>query len=218
MKLTDHALTVLKNFSTINNSLLIKKGNKQSTMADGKNAIAEAVLEDDFPREFGIYELSKFLGIITSLKSPDLNFEDDYVLITDSDGVKISYHYCAPNLITVPPEKGFSLVEDHKLFLTEKNRSKLIKLASTLGVGYFYVRGSGGKIVVGVDDRHNDSTNNAEIEITDEYDGDDFRSDFTLENIAYLLPGDYHVVLDNRGLSYFETEDKTLNYYIALQK
>ena len=58
MKLTDSTLTVLKNFAGINNSILVKKGNKLRTISVAKNILAEADIPEDFPKDVAIYDLS----------------------------------------------------------------------------------------------------------------------------------------------------------------
>ena len=60
MKLSDKTLTILKNFAGINNSILVKEGTNLRTISVAKNIHAEATIEEDFPREFGIYDLNQF--------------------------------------------------------------------------------------------------------------------------------------------------------------
>ena len=52
MKLSDNALAILKNFAGINNSILVKQGNKLRTISVAKNILAEAEIKEDFPRDF----------------------------------------------------------------------------------------------------------------------------------------------------------------------
>ena len=54
MKLSEKTLNLLKNFSTINQSILFKKGSSLRTISVMKNILAEAVLEDEIPRDYGI--------------------------------------------------------------------------------------------------------------------------------------------------------------------
>ena len=61
MKLSDKTLSLLKNFSTINQSILFKQGTKLSTISVMKNILAEATIEEELPKDFGIYDLDNSL-------------------------------------------------------------------------------------------------------------------------------------------------------------
>ena len=54
MKLSNETVTVLKNFSTINQNLVIKPGNSINTMSAMKNIVAKAIVTEDFPQAFAI--------------------------------------------------------------------------------------------------------------------------------------------------------------------
>ena len=84
MKLSNGTVTVLKNFSTINPNLVIKAGNTISTMSAMKNIVAKAKVEETFPQDFAIYDLNEFLASISLFTNPDLEFKNDFVVITES--------------------------------------------------------------------------------------------------------------------------------------
>ena len=79
MKLSNDTKDVLKNFSTINQNLLVKSGNTINTMSAMKNIVAKATIPDTFSSEFAIYDLNEFLSALSLFKSPDLNFGDKSV-------------------------------------------------------------------------------------------------------------------------------------------
>ena len=62
MKISDKTLTLLKNFSNINQSILFKQGKELRTISVMKNILAEATIEEDVPKDFGIYDLNQFLN------------------------------------------------------------------------------------------------------------------------------------------------------------
>ena len=62
MKLSDSTLSLLKNFSSINQSILFKEGSKLRTISVMKNILAEATVSEEFARDFGIYDLNQFLN------------------------------------------------------------------------------------------------------------------------------------------------------------
>ena len=62
MKLSEKTIALLKNFSSINQSILFKKGNVLRTMSVMKNILAEVDIEECFPQDFAIYDLVQFLN------------------------------------------------------------------------------------------------------------------------------------------------------------
>ena len=64
MKLSENTITILKNFSGINQSILVKKGNKLRTISIAKNILSEAEISENFPRDFAIYDLNQFLNCL----------------------------------------------------------------------------------------------------------------------------------------------------------
>ena len=70
MKLSSHTTSVLKNFATINQNLVIKEGNTIATMSAMKNIVAKAEVEETFPMEVAIYDLNEFLGALSLFTSP----------------------------------------------------------------------------------------------------------------------------------------------------
>jgi len=88
MKLSDNALAILKNFAGINNSILVKQGNKLRTISVAKNILAEAEIKEEFPRDFAIYDLNQFLNGLSLHHDPDLDFnQDSYLSIKEANVV-----------------------------------------------------------------------------------------------------------------------------------
>ena len=104
MKLSDKTVGILKNFSTINQNILIKEGSKLRTMSPLKNILAEADVSEAFPAAFGIYDLNEFLGVLTLAKDADLNFDNQSFLTANNGPTRIKYMYSDPSILTVPPE------------------------------------------------------------------------------------------------------------------
>ena len=76
MKLSNHTTSVLKNFATINQNLVIKQGSEMTTMSAMKNIIARATVEETFPQEIAIYDLNEFLGALSLFTNRILDFSD----------------------------------------------------------------------------------------------------------------------------------------------
>ena len=63
MNLSNDTLNVLKNFATINPNLVFKPGQKLKTISESKTILASAEIVEDFPTEFGVYDLNEFLSV-----------------------------------------------------------------------------------------------------------------------------------------------------------
>lgn len=115
MKLSDKTLTLLKNFSGINQSMLFKEGNKLRTISVMKNILAEATIAEEFPKDFGIYDLNQFLNGLNLHQQAELDFENNgYVMIREGK-MRSKYFFADPSVIVTPPDKEISLPsEDRK--------------------------------------------------------------------------------------------------------
>ncbi len=109
MNLSDKTLTILKNFAGINNSILVKEGNQLRTMSVAKNILAEAQIDEEFPREFAIYDLNQFLNGLSLHQDPELDFKEDTYLNIREGKRRVKYFYADPNVIVSPPEKEITL-------------------------------------------------------------------------------------------------------------
>ena len=74
MKLSENTLNILKNFAGINNSILVKQGNRLRTISVAKNILAEAEVKEDFERDFAIYDLNQFSNGLNLHQDPELGF------------------------------------------------------------------------------------------------------------------------------------------------
>ena len=74
VKISDTTKSVLKNFADINQNLLVQPGQELKTISTMKNILAKAKIEEEFTSEFGIYDLSEFLGVLSLFKRPTFSF------------------------------------------------------------------------------------------------------------------------------------------------
>jgi len=215
MKLSDNALAILKNFAGINNSILVKKGNKLRTISVAKNILAEAEIKEEFPRDFAIYDLNQFLNTLSISNDADLDFkEDSYLSINDGKN-RVKYFFAEPNVIISPPDKEINLPsKDVSFQLDSVTLDKLVKAASVLQLPDLSVVGEAGVIKLVVRDKKNDTSNEWGIVVgeTDQ----EFAFNFKVENIK-IIPGAYDVVVSSKLLSQFTNKQHNLTYYIALE-
>ena len=103
MKLSNDTRDVLKNFSTINQNLLVKNGSVINTMSAMKNIVAKATVPDSFNNEFAIYDLNEFLSALSLFKDPSLDFDDKAVkLKEEGGGSSLNYFFSDPSIVTAP--------------------------------------------------------------------------------------------------------------------
>jgi len=215
MKLSDNALAILKNFAGINNSILVKQGNKLRTISVAKNILAEAEIKEDFPRDFAIYDLNQFLNGLSLHQDPDLDFNQDSYLSIKEGKRRVKYFFADPNVIIAPPEKEITLPSQDVCFqLDSVTLEKLKKAAAVYQLPDMSAIGENGVIKLVVRDKKNDTSNEYAIVVGET--SDDFEFNFKVENIK-IIPGAYEVVVSSKLLSQFTNTQHNLKYYIALE-
>jgi hypothetical protein len=215
MKLSDNTLALLKNFASINNSILVKKGNRLRTISVAKNILAEADITEEFPRDFAIYDLNQFLNGLSLHQDPDLDFvEETYITIREGKR-RVKYFYADPNVIISPPEKSIDFPSKDVCFqLDSVTLEKLLKASAVYQLPDLSAIGENGVIKLVVRDKKNDTSNEYAI-VVGETDSD-FTFNFKVENIK-IIPGAYDVVVSKKLLSQFMNSKYNLCYYIALE-
>ena len=215
MKLSYNTLTILKNFAEINNSILVKQGNRLRTISVAKNILAEADINEEFPRDFAIYDLNQFLNGLSLHQDPDLDFNEKSFLSIKEGKRQVKYFFADPNVIVSPPEKEIKLPSADICFqLDSPSLEKLIKAARVYQLPDLAAVGENGVIKLVVRDKKNDTSNEYAIVVgeTDQ----EFVFNFKVENIK-IIPGSYNVVVSSKLLSQFTNTKYNLNYYIALE-
>jgi hypothetical protein len=217
MNLSNDTRDVLKNFSTINQNLLVKSGNTINTMSAMKNIVAKATIPDTFNNEFAIYDLNEFLSALSLFKKPSLEFKDMSVKLNEEGGgSSVNYFFSDPSIVTAPKTEITMPSVDVEFTFTKDTFDQIQKASAVLGVPDVVLKGTtGGDIVLTVTDRKNDTSNDFAIKV-----GDNAPSDFTyffkVENLK-LLAGDYKVEVSSKGISHFTNVNKSIEYFIALE-
>ena len=185
MTLCDNTLMVLKNFAGLNNSILVKKGSKLRTMSVAKNILAEADITEDFPREFGIYDLNQFLNGLSLHQDPNLDFSEDTYLTIREGKRRVKYFYADPQVIVSPPEKEISLPTKDVCFQLESiTLEKLLKAAAVYQLPDLSAVGEAGVVKLVVRDKKNDTSN--EFAVTVGETDKDFSFNFKVENLSLI--------------------------------
>ena len=216
MKLSEKTVNLLMNFAGINQSILFKKGNKLRTMSVMKNILAEAEVEEEFPKDFAIYDLVQFLNGVSLYTNPQIEFTTDSNLtIREGKDRKTKYFFADPSVVVAPPEKSIALpTEDVCFSLDSDQLASLMKASAVYQLPDLCAVGEAGVVKLVVRDKKNDTSNEYSINVgtTDA----EFSLNFKVENIK-ILPGTYEVVISEKLLSRFVNTNYNLTYYIALE-
>ncbi len=216
MKLSENTLSILKNFSSINQSILFKQGNKLRTISVMKNILAEATIEEELPKDFGIYDLNQFLnGIDVLYKSPEFDFQNDGYVVIKEGRMRSKFFFADPNVIITPPDKAIELPSEDVTFdLGTDQLNKLLKAANLYQLPDLSVVGEDGVVKLVVRDKKNETSNIFSIIVGETESA--FTFNFKVENIK-ILPGTYDVVVSQKLLSRFTSKNHNLTYFIALE-
>ena len=215
MKLSESTLSVLKNFSTINQSILFKQGRKLRTISVMKNILAEATIDEELPKDFGIYDLNQFLNGMGLHQSPELDFANDSYVVIKEGRMRTKYFFADANVIITPPDKPLELPSEDVTFdLSTDQLDKLLKAAAVYQLPDLSAVGENGVVKLVVRDKKNDTSNDFAITVGETE--STFSFNFKVENIK-ILPGTYDVVVSQKLLSRFTSKNHDLTYYIALE-
>jgi len=218
MKLSEHTTSVLKNFASINQNLVIKEGKTISTMSAMKNIVARAEVDEDFPREIAIYDLNEFLASLSLFTKPVLDFSENHVMITEDGktGNSLKYFYSDPSVVTTP-SKDISMPETEvKFSLDSSDLSKVQRAASVIGSPDMVLEKNGTGSFLTVKDKKNDTANNYSLDVDVDSEGE-YNFFFKVENLK-LLPTNYDVEVSSKNISHFKSQSgNAVEYWIALE-
>lgn len=212
MHLSKETQEILANFSTINQSIVLKPGKTLATISNAKTILAKADIEDTLEEEFGIYDLNQFLNVLGLFEQPSLDIGDKTVKISEGDEV-VNYVKTEPSLIAVPPEEIKFPAGDVKFKVTADELKKLIKTAALLGSPEIVVEGDRENIYIGAQNIKNSGDNVYRFKIDET--PHEFKMIFKTENMKMMVR-DYEVEISHKGISKWESPG--LTYYIAVDQ
>ena len=218
MYLSQDTVQILKNFSTINSNIMIRKGSKIRTWTVSKTILGEATVTEEFPSEVAIYDLNQFLNCLSLVPGAELQLNNDAVTITDGTN-SIVYRCAVPSSISTPPDKDINLPsQDVCVVLTEDNLETVKKAASVLQIPDVSLIGDGERIHLAVRDKSNTGSNSYKIDVGES--DAVFQLNMRVENLK-LLPGDYDVVISckssDKTIGHFTNHARAVEYYIPFE-
>ena len=214
MFLSQETVAILKNFASINQSILIKPGSQLRSMSVMKNVLVEADVTESFEEEIAIYDLNQFLNCLSLIPGAELSLKNGSLIIAD-DQNSIEYRLSDPSVITAPPDKELKLPsEDVCVVLTEDNLETVKKAAAVLQIGDVSLVGDGQRIHLTVRDKKNSGSNSYKIDVGETTHV--FQFNLKVENLK-LMGGDYDVLVSKKNLAQFTNHARPLVYYIAVE-
>ena len=216
--ISQETLSILKNFSQLNSNLLVRPGNVINTVTGAKNVMAQATVQEDFPVEFGIWDLNKFLGTLSLFDSPTCVFGEKSVKISGEGGRAVTYYYSEPSLLTTINKQVQMPETVIHLNLTQSVFADLQRAASVLQLpDLSFTSMDGENILAVVRDKKDPTSNDYSVAVGDVLgDTPNFEFNFKIDNLK-LLPGDYDVEICESVVSSFTNTNIDVKYWIALE-
>ena len=216
MKISENTLSILRNFSDINQNILFKPGKNIATMSTMKNVMAKAEVEEDFEQEFGVYDLPEFLRALDSFQQPVIKFNGAANLKIQDEKSTLSARYAFADKSTlVTPQKEITMPDKTVEFtLKQSDYESLKKLFTNLSLPDIAIKGEKGKIKLTALDKKNNNSNETSI-IIGETDVE-FTAYVKAENLKFI-PGDYDVALSKAKIANFKNQKVKIQYWIALE-
>lgn len=209
-------LEILKNFAGINPSILIREGNVLRTVNAERTVFANAQVEDTFPREFGVYDLTQLLSAWSLINEPKVSYEEDHILLTKDDGTEIKLFYASPRHIKSAPNKELNLPKTIMRFNLKKvSLLEMLKASAILKLTNLYITNND------VICRNPDGTGNEYRCPINDFDlADDAPEDgeYVIDiNSIRLIPDDYEVNVTPIAI-HFKAKSRTLEYFVLLNQ
>ena len=214
MKLSDTTISVLKNYSSINQNLKIGAGNNLVTMSAMKNIVAQSKVEETFQKDVAIYDLNEFLAAMSLFDSPELDFEDEYLMMGNEGRTSsLKYWYSDPSVVTTVT-KDIEMPSTEVTFtLSSDELSHITKAAAVIGAPDMVLEN--GKLRV--TDKKNQTANAFSMDVIQKgSEVVDYKFWFKVENLK-LMPGTYDVSVSSKKISHFKNTNVDIEYYIALE-
>lgn len=219
MKISKTTLSILKNFAGMNSNILIKPGNVIKTITPSRSGMAEAVIEETFDVEFGIWDLNKFLGVVSLFSNPVFEFGEKSVKIYGSQSGSnsvVNYFYSEPRLLTYPNKNVNMPPTTVKTMMEEGMFDDLSRISSVLQLPDISFRSEGTTINAIVTDLKDPTSNSYTVELEGNADGAEFELNFKMENIR-VFPGDYEISFAKNIAAQFSNQNIELNYWFAME-
>lgn len=213
MQFSKDTVSILKSLSAVNTNILFKPGSKLSSISPQKNVMVDIDVAEKFPKEFGIYDLSEFLGVLSLFDDADVTFTDKYATISEGDS-SIQYYAADPSILVVPQKSLTFPATDVEFNLSAATLSKVMKTAGVLRSSDVSIVGDGKAVSIVVADLKSATANSFKISVGKS--SVKFTANLKTDNLK-LIPGDYEVSLSAKKISRFKHSSIPATFFVALE-
>lgn len=221
MKISKKTFDILKNFSGIRSSIFVDKGNVIRTVSNAKNIMAEAKVDESFPKPFAIFDLGKFIATTSLFAEPEYEFDDKFVAVNSQKGGAVQYFYADEKLV----EKANKTIKMPDLMaefeLSSSQIAEIQKAASVLQLDTICIRCNlpvGGIEIVAFDRKIglNSTSNTYKVPIMAKKTELNLSVYIDIE-LMKMLSDDYSVEIGGTAVAKFVGNKNGVTYWIALR-
>jgi hypothetical protein len=163
--------------------------------------------------DFGIYDLTEFLGVLTLFNNPDLEFNDKFVRISEGS-TSIKYFSADPSVLSYPKQDVIFPSADVSFLLSAETLSLISKTASVLRVPDISFVGSDDILNLIVTDKKNPTSNAFEVKIGET--DSSFHINFKIEMMKFIN-SDYQVEISSKKIAKFTASNSDLQYFVGVE-
>jgi len=213
--LSEKTIDLLKNFSAINPSIVLKPGKQIKVISNTKSIMASASIDNEIPSTAGIYDVPKFLATVSLFDEPQFAFNEKSITISDTNRNKVNYYLTDTSMIIQPPEKDIDMPAcEVNLTLKKEHLEKVLRAAGILNVPYVSFTGRDDDIVLEAIDSKNSTSHTYSVTIGENTLNRNFNLVMKVENMK-LINADYRVSISSKGLARFVND--SVSYWIAVE-
>lgn len=214
MKFSNETLSVLKNFATINPSIMFRTGNTLRTISPQKTVMAAATLQESVDSQAGVYDVNRFLSTLSLFDDPEIVFGDNQFDII-SGRKSLKYTYTSENMIVTPPDKDITIPDpDATISVSWEDLEGVIRAAGVLSLPEVVFRSNGSTITLAAVDSKNPSSDTFDVVVAEDVETTDFNMYIKTDNLK-VMPADYEVTLSSKGMAHFKSDK--VQYWIAIE-
>lgn len=239
IKLSKDTLQILKNFSDINNTMSFSVGSNLKIVSPSESIAAVAVIPETFPVDFSIYEMNRFLNVLSlsNMADAELVFGDDKKVIVQCKQTKVDYYFSSKRIVDATSGKTPAYPSaDFVTILDADTLDGLEKAASVLGHKYLKIVAKDGKGTLIATSPDIDTSNDYVIELADVFahpliQGENDRQIPDVNNKIpapdgeYLvkfenirnIPGSYQLTVANKQMAGFKHLERSVHYFVGLE-
>ena len=215
MKLSPKTLAILSNFSITNNSLLFLKGKTQRTKSVSSSSFIEVEIEEDIPKEFGIYDLKRFHQTLSAFDNPEIDFDGDKLTIKEGNK-SVRYITVDKKVIKYPKDSLRNAgIEFHtEIELNNSDMETITKHNSILGTKNMVFSSDGENLKIILNDIDNVSADIFEYEIGECSEA----FEHVLEtDVIKMLPLDYKVSIGETAVKFSSSDGVKIDYWFPIR-